>query len=324
MTRIGPLAAAGDSDAQKMAVVVVNYGSHALIERNLGDLEMPGPGVHVVIVDNFSSAAERAAIEGLANERGWQLLCGPNVGFGAGANLGLQAALRAGCDCFLVLNPDAHAETAVIEALAQHCREDTLALITPRLTTTRGTVVFEGSQVFLDTGRIKRQRSTAIEASHPAAGGGRAARAWLPGTCLALHRELLERVGGFDEPYFLYWEDLDFSVRCEDAGGTLVVRQDLVAVHDEGGTQERRDDRALSSRYYYWNCRNRLLFASRHLSNRQILKWMWHTPVESWQILMRGGRRQLLHSPAPLVATVRGSLAGIRIAVLRLARGAQR
>lgn len=304
-----------------MGIVVVNYDSHRLIAENLGSTDLSGLDVQVVVVDNFSSVEERAAIAQVANRHGWQLVeLDRNVGFGAGVNAGLRHASKAGCGSFLMLNPDVRINAEVIGELQEQCAREPFALVTPRLVTPDGALAFRGSQVYLDTGRIKRLPPPVDDAivervNARTRGDGRPASAWLPGTCLAVHRELATKIGGFDEPYFLYWEDVDLSYRCQAAGGSLVIRHDLSVVHDEGGTQHRRNDRALSARYYYWNSRNRLLFAARHLPARQVLRWIFHTPAESWQILMRGGRRQLLHSPAPMVATLRGSLSGIRIAV---------
>ena len=137
---------------------------------------------------------------------------------------------------------------------------------------------------------------------------------------MAFGRELFDGIGGYDEQYFLYWEDVDFSIRAGRAGAHLQVRDDLIAQHDEGGTQGERQGRAKSNAYYRYNCRNRLLFAARHLGVRRRVDWMMLTPRESWQILLDGGRRQLLHSPRPLFATVRGSVEGLGIACSALAR----
>ena len=63
----------------------------------------------------------------------------------------------------------------------------------------------------------------------------------------------------------MYWEDLEFSFRCRQLGGELVV-PDLTAVHAVGGTQGASGKSPL---YRYYNCRNRLLFARRNLSRRQ-------------------------------------------------------
>jgi GT2 family glycosyltransferase len=134
---------------------------------------------------------------------------------------------------------------------------------------------------------------------------------WLTGACLALTIDMFDEVGGFDESYFLYWEDVDFSYRAGLAGAELLVREDLTVVHDEGGTQGQRSGRAKSQTYYYYNCRNRLVFAAKHLGARSILRWALLTPQQSWAVLLRGGRRQLLDSPITAMAAVRGSLAGL-------------
>jgi glycosyltransferase involved in cell wall biosynthesis len=133
---------------------------------------------------------------------------------------------------------------------------------------------------------------------------------------------LLARIGGFDEGYFLYWEDVDLGYRAVAAGGTVILRDDLVAVHDEGGTHaDGRPEGAKSAVYYRYNCRNRLAFGSRHLNRRQLLRWLVTTPAVSWEILLRGGRRQLLHSPGLLWAAVAGSLAGVALALPALVTG---
>ena len=309
-----------------LGIVVVNYGSHRLIADNLAALDLHSTDIYLVIVDNFTTFTERLAIEALSAELPCDVISLPtNVGFGAGVNIGLRRAEEAGCGAFLVLNPDVQFTNAVLDELHQHSLREPMSMVTPVLANPSGTIAFQGSQLMLDTGRIKRLQPPAdppptgeVVSARGLRTGHRRAVAWLPATCLMLHRELLTRLGGFDEAFFLYWEDVDLSFRCVAAGGDLVIRHDLVVIHDEGGTQQRRNARALSARYYFWNCRNRLLFASRHLSRRQILQWLAHTPAESWQILLRGGRRQLLDSPKPLLATASGSLSGLMIGVRAL------
>ncbi len=78
---------------------------------------------------------------------------------------------------------------------------------------------------------------------------------------MAFTISLYELVGGYDESYFLYWEDVDFSVRASHVGAHLQVLTDVTAIHDEGGTQETTKGRAKSLLYYRYNTRNRLLFA---------------------------------------------------------------
>ena len=307
-----------------LGIVVVNYGSAALIERNLGSVDLAGLPVRVVVVDNFSTVGAREEIAGVTAAHGWQLVALPrNGGFAAGVNAGIEAARAHGCRTFLLLNPDAVVAADVIEELRRHSLREPAALISPRVVDPAGNVYFAGARVFLDSGRIRGGRSDAP----PTAAPGRRARAasgpaheWVSGACVVVHDDLLQRIGPLDERYFLYWEDVDLSVRCVAAGGTLVVREDLTAVHDAGGTQGPTRGEAKSALYYYFNCRNRLLFAALLLPRRQLLRWMWATPAVSREILLRGGRRQLLHRPSLAWAAVRGSAAGLRTAAAALLR----
>jgi GT2 family glycosyltransferase len=312
------------------ALVVVNFGSHALLDAHLGGhrAALGRLGVSVVVVDNFSTSTELAAIRRTADRGGWQLVESPtNVGFGAAVNLGVSRARELGCDGLLLLNPDAVIGLDVIAALREHVALAPGEAVTPRIVTPSGRVEFRGSQLRLADGRIQglgpgspmRREPFVLDTTVTGRLSG-PTQGWLSGACLALSLELFDRAGGFDESYFLYWEDLDLSRRIERVGGTLVVRDDLEIVHDEGGTQALRSGRVRPDTYYYFNCRNRLTFAARNLERTAILRWIWFTPRESWQILLRGGRRDVLGSLGPILAATRGSLAGLGIALRALLR----
>jgi hypothetical protein len=79
------------------AVVVVNSRSHDLLARNLapitGDLEAT-----VIVVDSWSFDEELAATEQLGGQHGWTVIGGPDRGFGAAANRGLERAVDPGSD----------------------------------------------------------------------------------------------------------------------------------------------------------------------------------------------------------------------------------
>jgi GT2 family glycosyltransferase/glycosyltransferase involved in cell wall biosynthesis len=314
------------------ALVVVNFGSHALLADHLGTHTdaFTELNVSVVVVDNFSTPAELAAIRQAADRSGWELVESPvNLGFGAAVNLGAARARDLGCAGLLLLNPDAVISLDVLIALREHVARAPGEALAPRIVTPTGRVEFRGSRVRLADGRIQglgpglpTHRDPFVLNAAPVRDRSGPTQSWLSGACLAVSMELFERAGGFDESYFLYWEDLDLSRRIELAGGTLIVRDDLEVVHDEGGTQVLGGGRVRPDTYYYYNCRNRLTFAARNLDRAGILRWIWHTPRESWQILLRGGRRDVLGSPRPLLAAFRGSLAGLGVALRALVRPA--
>jgi GT2 family glycosyltransferase len=316
----GHTAAAGRTDGGygQTAVVVVNYASSRLLQDNLAQLDLNGLGARIVVVDNWSSVAEREAVQELGRQCGWDVVVLPdNRGFGAAVNAGITAARRLGCVSFLLLNPDARVDAAAVAALAEHSRQAPLAMISPRIVDSSGATVFRGAHLRLADGRVSSRGFTPAGGPPSSAGTGGVdgpTVPWLTGACLIVHAALLDRMGGFAEDYFMYWEDVDLSYRCLQAGGTVELRADLVAVHDEGGTQGRRRGRAKSALYYRYNCRNRLLFAARNLDRRGTLRWMADSIGAGTQILLQGGRRQLLHSPRPLLAVLAGTLAGLVLA----------
>lgn len=303
-----------DVSASRLGIVVVNFNSIDLIVKHL--VSLSAPHVQVVLVDNYSGERERAAARELAEQQLWAFVAMTgNRGFGAGVNAGVRAATELGCDCFLLLNPDAEVTAATVHELHTHSLRDRLALISPCLVDLDGRLTFAGSRLSWQDGRIRGlRRPSRSDAGAPPD------LEWLTAACLVVHSDLWGRVGGFDESYFMYWEDVDFNVRCLARGAHVVLRDDLVAVHDQGGTQGLRRGRAKSGLYYYYNCRNRGLFGARHLARRDLLRWLLWTPAVTYEVYLQGGRRQLLESPALLRFAVAGGVAASVQLILALLR----
>lgn len=304
------------------AVVVVNYGSAVLAAQALRPFA--GTRWTPVLVDCWSSEAERRRVLALGAAEGWTLvLPDANLGFGAGADAGIAAARDAGCDVCLVLNPDATITADDAEALVADVAADENLLVAPAVRTPQGADWFAGAVIDLRTGRTRN--------GEPA---GPHDVPWISGACFAVSARRMEEVGGFGENYFLYWEDVDLSVRWARAGGRLALRRDLTCVHDAGGTQDgtaraagpggapadaRTTTRGKSPLYHYYNTRNRLLFASRNVPSERWGGWLRATPGHTWEVLLRGGRRAVVRHPMRTVwPALKGTAAGLRF--LRAAR----
>ncbi len=283
------------------AIVVVNHRSHALLARNLvATTEGWDPAtLTVVVVDNSQDAAEATRVAALAAARGWAVVSMPNRGFGAGVDAGVAHARAAGADAFLVLNPDLELGQDAARELLAAARHNHRALVAPTLLREDGEVWFAGGALDLATGRTRTRPDLVGEPR------------WLTGACLAAHDELWRAVGGFSDAYFMYWEDIDLSARVREAGGRLCVRADVVGVHAIGGTQQQAGTRRRSDLYYRHNCRGRMVFAARHLDRRAVRAWAWRSPGYARLVVLRGGKRQLLRSPGPLWAAVRGTCEGL-------------
>lgn len=295
-----------------LGIVVVSFGSASLLRANLAGLDrtaMRTPST-VVVVDNFRGSGARDAVRTVSHEHGWDLVeNATNAGFGTAVNAGVARAAALGCTAVAVVNPDALVDAHVLDELAEQVAATPHTLVSPRVLRPDGRPWFTGGRIDLRAGRT---RNVDLPATAQTEG-------WLSGACLAADTAWWQTLGGFDDDFFLYWEDVDLSYRCTRAGGSLLVRQDLEVLHDVGGTQEpAAGSRAKSPTYYYYNCRNRLLFAARHLGPGDVRRWLLNQPAYAWSVLMRGGRRQLLRPWRPVSAAVRGSFSGARFAVRAL------
>lgn len=300
--------------AGRTAVLVVSYGSHEMVAENLALTALP-EDAFVVVVDNLTTAQERDAMRSVADREGW-VLVGPdrNLGFGGGMNVAAARAAEEGADTFILLNPDAYLADDGVARLAARIASDPDAVVSPLVVRPDGSHFSSEMELDLDTGAMRRVRD-----------GRRYPRSalWLSGACFAIGRAMWERIGGFDDAYFLYWEDVDLSVRATDAGAELSVDYDITAVHSAGGTQsEDGTDRIKSPIYYFYNIRNRLVFAAQHLDEPAQRRWRRRAVPAAWDILMRGGRRQLLHPGRTILPAVKGTASGLAY-MRRRRRGAK-
>ena len=210
--------------------------------------------VELVIVDN---GTDPTVAREVADEFGARLVVSDaNLGYGGGANLGARGATAR---WLVVANSDIEWQPGALDALVAagetHPRAGSVG---PALLNTDGTVYPSarelpsltqgaGHAVFVRlwpgnpwTRRYQaQQQSTGVQ--RPAG--------WLSGACLLLRREAFEAVGGFDDGYFMFFEDVDLGARLGRAGWTnLYVPQ--VQVTHVGGTSWRAKPATMISAHH--------------------------------------------------------------------------
>jgi GT2 family glycosyltransferase len=99
-------------------------------------------------------------------------------------------------------------------------------------------------------------------------------RIWLFGAALLMRRAMVEAVGLYDERFFAYWEDVDYSLRCVQTGYRNIVVPAAEVRHAAGTLKI--DPSSKPVRYYYYMTRNELLFSRKHFgwwAGRRPLWW---------------------------------------------------
>jgi N-acetylglucosaminyl-diphospho-decaprenol L-rhamnosyltransferase len=223
--------------APELEVVVVAYLSRDLV---LALLDRLAGGLPVVVVDN--ARGRDGLAEAVAGRSGVRCLTGPGEGFARGANLG---ALTSEAEYLVFVNPDSAPDVADLWALVADLVAD------PHLAGVGATTVGPDGEVELGVGgwepSVSRSVVHALGAHRVLPTRGLYARPvpgrpvavdWLSGACLAVPRKVFLALGGFDEHYFVYNEDMAYGRRVREAGLGLRLRTDVLVPHLGTGSGE--------------------------------------------------------------------------------------
>lgn len=231
------------------SILIVSYNTRQLLQACLSSIRADGAGVEMIVIDNASSDASAAMVERdfpavrlVQNQA--------NLGFGAACNA--AAALASG-DIILFLNSDAQLPEGFLGQLGKAFQDrPDIVLAAPLLRDAAGAAERQSY------GRFPTIRRSILRQIAPmAAPSGHEPFAvdWLSGAALAIRRSAFSRLGGFDEKFFMYFEDVDLCYRAKEQGMGVFVLPALTVLHHRGASlsdsgRRRRYYRA-SQRYFF-------------------------------------------------------------------------
>ena len=219
------------SERPAVSALVVNHNAGDWLRPCLESLqaiaEVWRPGLDAVVVDNASVDGSVAAVREFESAASPALPvrlieAGRNLGFGAGCNL---AAAKSAGRHLLLLNPDAWIDEDSLRRLVEALESDErLAVAAPSLHYPDGSPQFVWAPPVGVMGEAVQRFRNRFEGTgwnhrtlprllKPFVGPG-----WFTAACLLVRRSAFEEVGGFDEGFFLYFEDADLGLRLHRAG----------------------------------------------------------------------------------------------------------
>lgn len=247
-----------------MVVVVLTWNAERHVDACLGSLarlDAAGLDASVLLVDNGSTDGTVAAVR--ARFPAVELLeAGRNLGFAAGNDLGIEAALARGADWVYLLNPDTDVDPAFLaeavavgEADPGTAAVQSLLLLHPE----RDLVNTAGNEIhFLGFGYCGGYR-------RPRAAAGQEAREipFASGAAVLLRAAALRQVGLLDPELFLYQEDQDLGLRLRLAGWRARLAPRSLVWHHYAFSR--------NPVKYFWLERNRYLVLAKNLRLRSLL-----------------------------------------------------
>ena len=265
----------------------------------------------LLVIDNASSDASRDMVRDFAG-LDIALICNErNIGYAAACNQGVRYFMQRGVRDILFINNDTEFGPELFAALlAQRLAHDADA-VTPRIT-----YFSRPDHDWYAGGRFvfwKGFQGEHLGEGRPHVAAGVETPCWTevaPGCCLLFSASVFERIGGFDERYFVYFEDTDFFIRMKRAGLRLLYDPRITLAHkvslSTGGEQS-----PFSIRHYQ---RNQIYLLRKHFGTGTLLAQL---SIVVAKVLLRLLLRR--DRPAQAALRLRSIVEGIRMPINRRA-----
>ncbi|MBN2207387.1 MAG: glycosyltransferase family 2 protein, partial [Candidatus Aminicenantes bacterium] len=219
-----------------LSAIVVNFNDRANIGRCLASLLKATRALpaEVIVVDNASTdgspdvvAAEFPSVRLVRNSE--------NAGFSRANNLAIRQSRG---EFLLCLNTDAALSPGTLDGLLEELRRNPrTGIVGPALVNDEGAYqVSFGGRVRFGSELLKKAVLNRVWARRLRSDRARRRVVWVSAACLLARRRAVEDAGGFDERFFLFFEDIDLCYRVGAAGWDVVFLPAVQAFHRSGAT----------------------------------------------------------------------------------------
>lgn len=237
-----------------ISISIVSHGQGQLVTALLDDL-VPIARVaplEVILTNNIADTAISALPEGLSG----QIIDNPApLGFGHNHN---NALARARGTHFCVMNPDIRLSNNPFPVLLHEVDQADVGVVAPAILSA-GLDVEDSARRFPTPWSLLRRRAGGEDGRYIyALGQSPFAVDWVAGMFMLLRREAFSAVGGFDQRYFLYCEDVDLCARFWRSGRKVVLCPQATAIHDA------RRDSHRKLKFLRWHMASYVRFFATH------------------------------------------------------------
>jgi N-acetylglucosaminyl-diphospho-decaprenol L-rhamnosyltransferase len=228
-----------------VTVITVTYRSAHLVPALASTL---AHFAHVCVVDNASDDTTVALLKN-ALPQATLIQHRTNLGFGAANN---AAVLLATTPYVLLLNPDADIDVASVHALMDAMRQYPRAgMVAPQVWLPDGHAQQSYKEAFFEP----TAKNVAYEVPQ-----GICSSKWLTGSCLLARTDVFQQIAGFDEGFFLYYEDDDLCLRMHQSGWECLLQPSARATHIGGGGSAPSWRTELFKHHHYALSRRRMIY----------------------------------------------------------------
>lgn len=232
----------------KVSIILLNYCGYQDTTDCVNSLrKVLYKNLEIIIVDNQSNDGSYEKLK--KENRDCVVLLSPtNNGFSAGNNIGIKYAMEHDTDYIMLLNNDTEVQPDFISKMIEVADKNTV--VTPSIY-----FYSNKNEVWYADGKISKLKCTVSNGSNKRS----KYCDYASGCCLLIPRDVIEKVGYWAEEYFMYYEDMDYSLRLKNAGVKIYYKNDAVVYHKVGKSA------GVGSRLnIYYNVRNRFYIIDKY------------------------------------------------------------
>jgi GT2 family glycosyltransferase len=250
----------------KVSIIILNWnGLEDTIECLESLKKVTYRNYEVTVVDNGSKGKDAQVLKERFADYIFLIQNDKNYGFAGGTNIGMKYALdNSQPDYILLLNNDTTVEPHFLSEMVKVAETDNRIgiagcknylydcpqrfwLAWPKIDMWKGQTFWVGAGE-LDQGQYDDVSEVGC----------------VPGSCFLIKRELIERIGTFDESYFVQWEDIDYCVRAIRVGFKIAFVSKAKIWHKAGSTFKK-----VPELHRYYSAKNMFKFMKRHATKIQ-------------------------------------------------------
>ena len=240
-----------------VAVILVNWKKYELTSKCIESIfESKYLNFKVILIDNQSDKLKISKFKW--KKKIHTILNKSNEGFAKANNQGIEYALKNNFDYVLILNNDTIIKSNLILKLIEISQKRNLLAIQPLVLNQYGNKVWNGGgkiNNFFGTFRTIKTKENSFKNIE-----------WFTGCCCLFDIELFKEIGMFDEKFFAYYEDVDFSLRILKKGIRIGFTDETHLYHYGSVSSKSKNnfDGKLSPYVHYLNIRNHILVLRKH------------------------------------------------------------
>ena len=248
---------------KKIAVIIINWKKYDFTLKCIDSvLKSSYKNFKIILIDNESQNVFSDKIN--KSDRIHIIKNKNNEGFSKANNQGIKYSLKNGFEYVLLLNNDTLIKNDLIYLLINKSKSLNQKIIQPLILNYDGTKIWNAGGIinyFLGTFQTHKKGKSFKNFKR-----NEHFTDWFTGCCVLIKSEIFDEVGFFDESFFAYYEDIDFSIRLREHGYSIAMMNDSYLYHFESASSKfsNQNEGNLSPYVHYLNIRNHILLLKKH------------------------------------------------------------